>query len=211
MNAAVVETPAAAPVAFGNDQPARHHKNMPHLEQADARLEAAKDALARAQAAQNEKASAMNAARMELGNVLNMRDLEAAALAQAQSELVPAVLSGADHDEVRQRAQDSQTKIDALTSTAAILTKEAERLKVEHDSHYGSIGSAGAALDEAELSVLLVKYAKLIAPALPLALELRRRMNEWSEIPGCLLNPSNRDIGRNYKVDDDGSVYFQVS
>jgi chromosome segregation ATPase len=185
---------------------------MPVIDEADARLEAAKATLAHAKAAQGEKASALNAARIELGNVLNTRSMEAAALAQAQSELVPAVLSGADHDEVRQRAQDAQTKIDALTSTAAILTKEAERLNVELQRHHSPVGSAQKAVEEAELYALLARYAKLIAPAIPLALEIRRRTNQWVDADSsCLLNPSDRRIGRNFKVDDDGSVYHQMS
>jgi len=185
---------------------------MPVIDQADAYLESAKAALALAAAAQGEKASAMNAVRIQLGNVLNTRTMETAALAQAQSELVPAVLSGADADEVRVRAQDAQTKIDALTSTAAILTKEEARLRVEHDRHHPIVGSAQKALEEAELHVLLAKYAKLIAPAIPLALEIRRRTNQWLDAnSSCLLNPSDRRIGRSFKVDDDGSVYAQMS
>jgi hypothetical protein len=164
---AVKTSPAAAPVAFANDQPGRRHEHMPQFDQADARLAAAKAALARATAAQGEAASAWNAVRTQLGNVLNTRTMQTATLAQAQSELVPAVLSGADHDEVRQRAQNAQTKIDALTSTAAILTKEEARLRVQHDKHHPIVGIAQKTLEEAELNVLLVKYAKLIAPANP--------------------------------------------
>jgi chromosome segregation ATPase len=191
-----------------NDQPQRRH-SVPAIDQANERLEAAKAALARVNAVHGEKAGALNAVRLQLGNVLNTRTMETAALAQAQSELVPAVLSGADADEVRQRAQDAQTKIDALNSSAAILTKQMERLRVEHDNHSNS--SAENAVKEEELHVLLAQYAALIAPAIPLALEIRRRTNQWLDASAsCLLNPSDRRIGRNFNVADDGSVYFQM-
>jgi chromosome segregation ATPase len=207
---AVVETPAA-PIAT-NDQPKRPPGYLREFEEAEAMLEAAKTLHARATAAHNEKAGALNAVRMQLGNVLNTRTAQAALLAQAQSELTAAVLSGADSDAVRARAQDAETKIDALDSSAAILTKEEARLRVELQRHHDPVGSAENAVNEAELHVLLAKYAALIAPAIPLALEIRRRTNQWLDAnSSCLLNPSDRRIGRSFKVDDDGSVYAQMS
>jgi hypothetical protein len=144
--------------------------------------------------------------------VLNTRTAQAALLAQAQAELTAAVLSGGDSDAVRARAQDAETKIDALDSSAAILTKEEARLRVELQRHQDPVGSAENAVKEAELHVLLAQYAKLIAPAIPLALEIRRRTNQWLDAnSSCLLNPRDRRIGRSFKVDDDGSVYAQMS
>jgi chromosome segregation ATPase len=186
--------------------------HLPHLEQADARLQAAKDAFARASSAQSEKATALNAARTKLGTVLNTCTTETAALAQAQSELVPAVLSGADDDEVRQRAQDAQTKIDALDSNAAILTKEVARLNVELARHHGPVESARLALEEAELNVLIVKYADALVPIIPLARELAARLPKGNigASTGYVLDVGKPKIGH-YSVADDGSLSFLLS
>ncbi len=74
-------------------------------------------------------------------------------LAKAQAELAPAVLSGADSDAVRARAQAAQTKIDALDSTAAILAKEADRLDVERKRLGGPGNPAAIAVLSDRVSV----------------------------------------------------------
>jgi len=182
----------------------------PQFIDAKAKVAAAKAALDRAQAQREEAAENVRAARAKVMQAESRISVEAQSLAAAQADLAEALLAGKHPDKLQGRVNSIKLNVDSLRAHQSQLSAAADAIEVDLGRTWGPVADAEAKLAEAEFHELLARYAKMIAPAIPLAVEIRlrsHRTNMSMELSGLLLDTRRAQLGP-FCLDTDGNLFL---
>jgi hypothetical protein len=178
-----------------------------------AKVSAAKVLLDTAKAKQEAAVQAARDARSKAHQVEIKISTETQLLSAAQAELSSALMEdGKSIEKLQQRVNGIRLNIESLRDLHARLHQHADEMDAGLSRSYAPIIDAQQRLDLTEFDHLLATYAKAIAAAIPLAVEIRlrsHRLNVSMELSGLLLDPRRAQIGP-YSVDADGNLFVNL-
>jgi chromosome segregation ATPase len=199
------DTPATAAAAAAVS-------SLPNFVDTAAKVAAAKAALDAATAKREEAAQAARDARAKAHAVLSKIDAETQSLATAQEALGAALMAGTPIEKLQALVNGLRLNVESLKDLHRRLNAQADAADADLPRGYAPIAEAQQRLDLAEFDHLLAQYAKLIAPAISMAAEIRLRSHRMSismELSGLLLDPRRAQIGP-YSVDAAGNLFMSL-
>jgi hypothetical protein len=176
------------------------------------KIDVAKAAVDAAKAQRESAVQAVRDARNRAMQAESRLATETQSLASAQAELGAALMADKPAARLQEKVNAAGLNVDSLRSLHAQLSSQADALDAGLSRTFGPIAEAEANLDSAEFDHLIATYAKMIAPAIPIAAEIRQRSHRKGmsmDLSGFLLDGRRPQIGP-FTVDANGHLFFQL-
>lgn len=171
------------------------------------KLEIAKTALAAAEVDREQRLATAQAARDKASAAQDQINAGTKQLSRLKIELGNLLLDGADGSDAQHKIRDMQTKLEGLRGVFEHLNKQADELDTTLLKNSHALAQALSLVSQCEFSDLVSRYAKIVAPALPLAAQIRAVAGRHGigglDLSGLLIDPRNPTIG-SYRLFENG-------